>query len=540
MKKLIIILSVFCFSFQLLAQEPQLLGTFNKSLGNGPFSSCFHDGGYHLYNNELYLGLCQEETGYEVWKTDGTSEGTKILKDIIPGDTWSLEFPISSGRKAIEFNGKLYFVAFEEEGEEILWISEGTTATTVKFAGGNIEANDTNGMYIYEGLLYFYGRNKITNEEGILRTDGTLEGTELVVDNNEVEIRAVWGFRFYDNKILFFERITFSIVELTVFDMATEEITRIDNFIEGDYISPQWYYPFQGKMIFTAVSDGINPYETDGTEAGTRAIFEGQYEGVFSRIMYKYDNSIIFVTKDEEDNASRFYFATDTDTAIPIYSPEIGNNSERIYTWNFDIKQVGEYLFFEKEDELWRTNGTFEGTEKILDDASVPHKYNENYYYSNNQLADTDNQLWSFNEAIETQQIGSENENIIRPYHFNSNISGKLVFFSEHPTDEDLFRIYALDLPPNSVFDEKSERSELTLFPNPAQNELTIPLSVDFQNREIELSIQDVSGQVLLNQTMIGEEFLSLDLPSDLVNGMYFLKIATKDKEAFGKIMILK
>jgi ELWxxDGT repeat protein len=490
------------------------------------------------------LGLCYEETGYEIWKTDGTSEGTKVLKDITPGSSPGLDSELFPEKQITKYNGKLYFVGTEgnEENEEVLWVSEGETSTTIKFGEGNIEANNTNGMHVYEGLLYFYGKNKITNEEGILRTDGTLEGTDLVVDNEEIEIRALGDFRLINDKIFFFEKEEEFTAWFTVFDMATEEMIRIDDFIEGVLKTPLWLFSFQGKMLFTTNTDeGKILCETDGTELGTRILFEGQYEGSFNRIRYKDNSSIIFHTNDiEEDFLSRLYFAADTDTAIPIYSPELGNNSEGVRSWNLSMKQIGEYLFFEKEDELWRTDGTFGGTEKIFDDADIPHKYNENFYYSNNQIADTANQLWSFNEAFESQQVGNENENIIRPYHFNSKISGKLIFLSEHPTDENLYRIHALDLPPNSIFDEKSERTELTLFPNPAQNELTIPLSVDFQDKEIELSIQDVSGQVLLNQTMIGEESLNLDFPSDLANGMYFLKITTENKEAFGKVMILK
>jgi len=539
MKKLIVILSV--FSFQLLAQEPQLLGTFTKGSDDYCYSAA---ASYYLFNDELYFGLCEEDTGREIWKTDGTIDGTKILKEIVLGNSSGVATPLIPEKTISKYNSKLYFVATDgdNEDEEVLWVSEGETSTTVKFGDGNIDANETYGMQIYEDLLYFYGRNKITNEEGILRTDGTLEGTELVVDNNEIEINSFRGFRFINDKILFFEEIDEVNVELTVFDMLTGEMVRIDNFIEEDFKSPKWYFNFQGKMLFRIrwLDWEYLVCETDGTELGTRVLFTGQYEGRFTGVSYNYDNSIIINTTELEDGASRFYLVSDTDTAIPIYSPELGNNSERIRSWNFDIRQAGEYLFFKKEDELWRTDGTFEGTEKILDDASLPHKYNENYYYINNQIADSGNQLWSFNETIETQQIGSDNANIIRPYNFNSNISGKLIFSSEHPTDEDMFRIYALDLPPNSIFDEKSERTELTLFPNPAQNELTIPLSVDFQDKEIELSIQDVSGQVFFNQTMIGAESLNLDLPSDLANGMYFLKITTKNKEAFGKVMILK
>jgi len=49
-----------------------------------------------------------------------------------------------------------------------------------------------------------------------------------------------------------------------------------------------------------------------------------------------------------------------------------------------------------------------------------------------------------------------------------------------------------------------------------------------------------MSGQTVLSTKLVGEEQINLTLSSDLVNGMYFLRMSTKDKHAFGKVMILK
>ncbi len=65
------------------------------------------------------------EHGTELWKSDGTADGTGLVKDIRPGALGSQPHALTSG------GGRLYFVASDGLHGAELWTSDGTEAGTV-------------------------------------------------------------------------------------------------------------------------------------------------------------------------------------------------------------------------------------------------------------------------------------------------------------------------------------------------------------------------------------------------------------------------
>jgi len=65
--------------------------------------------------------------GDELWKSDGTSGGTVMVKDIYPGDKYDDGFP----ENLTNVNGTLYFTAYDGVNGEELWKSNGTDTGTV-------------------------------------------------------------------------------------------------------------------------------------------------------------------------------------------------------------------------------------------------------------------------------------------------------------------------------------------------------------------------------------------------------------------------
>jgi ELWxxDGT repeat protein len=66
--------------------------------------------------------------GREIWCTDGTETGTRLLKDIYPGLA-SSSSSFASSRMA-EVNGLVFFWAYEPEHGTELWMTDGTEAGT--------------------------------------------------------------------------------------------------------------------------------------------------------------------------------------------------------------------------------------------------------------------------------------------------------------------------------------------------------------------------------------------------------------------------
>ncbi|MGH9286346.1 MAG: ELWxxDGT repeat protein, partial [Acidimicrobiales bacterium] len=66
--------------------------------------------------------------GIELWVTDGTIEGTRLVKDIIPGATGS------NPQNLVDVGGTLYFTANQGINKSELWKSDGTALGTFKVA----------------------------------------------------------------------------------------------------------------------------------------------------------------------------------------------------------------------------------------------------------------------------------------------------------------------------------------------------------------------------------------------------------------------
>lgn len=112
-----------------------------------------------VYNGEVYFIADDGVHGKELWKTDGTEEGTVMLKDIAQGNNSS-----------IWFTGGL---AVKE------WTA------------------------IHQGMLYFVADDFIHGPE-LWRTDGTSEGTLMVADyNNGSDGSWPWQFNSVGDKLYF-------------------------------------------------------------------------------------------------------------------------------------------------------------------------------------------------------------------------------------------------------------------------------------------------------------------------------------------------
>lgn len=185
---------------------------------------------FSVIDSRLYFVANDGIHGYEVWTSDGTESGTYMVKDLFPG-TYSQGGYSSDPKHWTEHNGSIYFSATYSWGggshEDGIYKTDGTTTGTVKLfdlkrvemiesvgekllvaarefnSGINdpyylwsidtnldsieklnvvVDYNDIPNHAILNEKLIFYGANKITNEVGILKSDGTSNGLTLLLD----------------------------------------------------------------------------------------------------------------------------------------------------------------------------------------------------------------------------------------------------------------------------------------------------------------------------------------------------------------------
>src|SRR4029453_7706767 len=80
---------------------------------------------FTVVGNTLYFIANDGVGGPELWKTDGTSAGTVLVKDIRPGDTGSSPAQLTAA------GGVLYFTADDGVAGREVWKSDGTADGTV-------------------------------------------------------------------------------------------------------------------------------------------------------------------------------------------------------------------------------------------------------------------------------------------------------------------------------------------------------------------------------------------------------------------------
>ena len=144
-------------------------------------------------NGQLYFSADDGTDGTELWKSDGTESGTVMVEDLYPGtyyDQNAQTFRAYSSDPGpfTKFNGELFFPANDGDHGFELWKTDGTKDGTVlvkDIAPGAFDGLPYGGVYSFltpiGGELYFAADDGDHGEE-LWKTDGTDAGTVIVKD----------------------------------------------------------------------------------------------------------------------------------------------------------------------------------------------------------------------------------------------------------------------------------------------------------------------------------------------------------------------
>lgn len=132
---------------------------------------------------KAFFAASDSEHGEELWVTDGTKEGTHMVKDIIPGSGSGA--PSYLGR----FNDKVVFSAVDEENGREAWISDGTEEGTFLLADAYVMGDGDPKAFIQmdeKHVVYActsdesaeYNPDKA--QQWLWITDGTTDGTYML------------------------------------------------------------------------------------------------------------------------------------------------------------------------------------------------------------------------------------------------------------------------------------------------------------------------------------------------------------------------
>jgi ELWxxDGT repeat protein len=147
-----------------------------NSINTSPGSKAF----FTTFGTAVYFQASDGSTGYEFWKTDGTTGGTSLVKDIQTGSSASNP----SGLFATGTN--IYFFANDGTTGMEPWISDGTTGGTALLKDINVGAaasTTTSSVFVKaaSGPVYF-AANDGGNGNEFWRTLGSTGTTTLMAD----------------------------------------------------------------------------------------------------------------------------------------------------------------------------------------------------------------------------------------------------------------------------------------------------------------------------------------------------------------------
>ena len=210
------------------AGNTQWLTAFTNTSSDGPFNPYLITG----VGDKVLFAALSRSTGYEMYVTDGTEAGTTMLVDGVPG--FGSSFSDGIGLDLYYFNhtavgDKVLYTteSISGYGHAALWVTDGTSAGTEKLLDYDGFAEHVSFKELNDGRVFFVDENKTW-----IVSDGTAEGTGPVTGSLPLGARfgAVWN-----NELEFF-----------VGDHLGNPL--------GDVRDVLWV--------------------TDGTEEGTRMIFE--------------------------------------------------------------------------------------------------------------------------------------------------------------------------------------------------------------------------------------------------------------------------
>ena len=443
------------------AAGTNLVADIRPNDGSDPFANGSDPNNFIEFKDRLYFTANNGSVGNEVWVSDGTTEGTELLIDIRPNEgQYSSEYSSYAGNFTVA-GDRLFFSANNGDNGIELWVSDGTTEGTQLLK--DINPGSTEGYFnpsqtfvdssfpkeflAVGDLIYFSANDGETGQE-LWVSDGTVEGTKLVKDinsgfDNSEYIGSKTGksrrleprpygsdperLTEFNGKIYFSADDGVNGRELWVSDGTTEGTQLLADIAPGedeygyaDESYPQDFIQFQDRLFFTA-SDGEVGSEiwvTDGTSEGTQLLKDinlnpntSNYSdfvnlGSYPSFVSEFDGKLFF-TADNGELASELWVTDGTPEGTQLFK-DLGSGRSDIY----QSAKLGDRLYFaartsEVGKQIWATDGTSEGTQLVKDLHDSDSNYEQDFTYGSNPdlLTVVGNELFF---AAEGSEVGRE------------------------------------------------------------------------------------------------------------------------------------
>lgn len=301
----------------------------------------------HSSNGLAFFTAKGHLAGRELWESDGTLEGTRIVSDHIPGiEGLSAEHIIS--------HNLLHFFDVTHNNRTHLLCYDSQNRIT------HLAQQDTNGVSmalpLADGVLFTFNRNL----RALWKSDGTLAGTTQIMTFHVASTAIYKPVAIGNNQSGSFFAYDRSLWKTDGTQEGTVEIHDLD----GYYSQVEPYNGKLGDILFFTGGGGL--WRTDGSTDGTFRLGTGRPEGVG----IVFENMLFFPSSSYEPNGSELW-RTDgttlgTTLVVDLYPGAI--SSTPILLGRVDGKIIFSLM---NRRGTWVSDGTFSGTEKISEEDFV-------------------------------------------------------------------------------------------------------------------------------------------------------------------------
>ncbi len=365
-----------------------LVKDINEGLGDSESQN------FYMVDGKLLFSADDGVHGLEFWFTDGTEEGTQLLIDLNEGAGDGLYAGFGNTHNSFGiYNGELYFNGRDRPNDNELWKTDGTVEGTVLLK--NIGYDNASGSFVTgtwpEEFTVFQGNLYFASRDGLWKTNGTTSGTVLILEEDPDD-----AFGFDPGDLAATESHMFMMhnSDVWVSDGTTSGTKKIKDF-ENTVLN--WFGPrfrvLDDFVLFPA-NDGVTGDElwrSDGTGAGTQLVIDlypGE-DGYAPQNTVVLDGKMYF--KGETPETGIEFYVTDGTAAGTQLVKDINPGSGAGFYLPSTIFTDGKNIFMSAgkpfNQELWVSDGTTEGTFEIdtnTNGESYPSKflaYNDKIFF---------------------------------------------------------------------------------------------------------------------------------------------------------------
>ena len=463
--------------------------------------------GFIDLNGRLYFTAQDTFGNEELWSTDGTQGGTVLVKDINPNGS-------SSIGNMVKVGNRLLFMAADNNNFDFdLWSTDGTSSGTVKVTELNQLSNSSLNP---QNISVMGSRLLFCTQTQLMITNGTTAGTDSLLAITTYS--QGFGYCDLNSKVYFLlpnmNNGQFEIWRTDGTIMGTERVINPSSAMNITSINSM--LSFDGKIYLDAAISG---------QGNDLFSFDGNINGQIQKISLVQGGNSYPGNLTLYDNA--FYFTASNLTSANVYRITVSNPTPESliqnasFSWINNVTFANNSIYFlgESQQQIHRVDlNSLNHTITQLTGYSVPY-----YTFTNNgilagksgkvymALYDSLTNKQSFFEANESlsdiHMIQPESANTLHPFSFilgcgiidvfDLKLWGDKVIFPANFNDagRELWIFKADDLTSN--LEPLDIENSYRIFPNPGSTELNIEMN-DKGNSVQDVNVYNNDGALVL------------------------------------------